>query len=187
MDDIFCQKEEFSIQKHISIENDPSIEDLIDDNSVRFRKDLTSLKDWKHILARTKKSYDAVKEDAQKQGVSTTQLLALHMYRENYNTNRDLAILSYKIYKKEDLKKPKFVDPERALHLSERLKLGRGRYTDLKILMKNFVTLPTYAEVSLLRREYCPKLKPFIKQKNLVVGICSSIKESLQCHIQNMI
>ena len=145
------------------------------------------MKDWKHILARTKKSYDAVKEDAQKQGVSTTQLLALHMYRENYNTNRDLAILSYKIYKKEDLKKPKFVDPERALHLSERLKLGRGRYTDLKILMKNFVTLPTYAEVSLLRRAYSPKLKPFFNQDNQVVGICSDMKESLQCHIQRMI
>ena len=83
MDDIFCKKEEFSILKHISIGNEPSIEDPIYDNFVHFRKDLPSLKDWKHILARTKKSYDAVKEDAQKQGVSTTQLLALHMYREN--------------------------------------------------------------------------------------------------------
>ena len=184
MDEVFCKKEEFAILKHIPTENNPSIGDPIDDNLVKFCKDLTSLKDWKHILARTKKSYDAVKEDAQKQGVSTTQLLALHMYRENYNTNRDLAILSYKIYKKEDHKKPKFVDPKRALHLSERLKLGRGRYTDLKILMKNFVTLPTYAEVSLLRRAYSPKLKPFFNQDNQVVGICSDMKESLQCHIQ---
>ena len=74
----------------------------------------------------TKKSYDAIKEDAQKQGVSTTQLLALHMYRENYNKNRDLAIFSKKIYKKEDITRPKFVDHERALHISERLKLGRA-------------------------------------------------------------
>ena len=126
------------------------------------------MKDWKHILARTKKSYDAVKEDAQKQGVSTTQLLALHMYRENYNTNRDLAILSYKIYMKEDIKRPKLVDNERALHISERLKLGRGRYTDLKILMKSFITLPSYAELCLLRRAYSPNIHPFVNQDNQV-------------------
>ena len=72
MDEFFCKKEEFDILKHIPTENNPSIGDPIYDNMVKFCKDLTSLKDWKHILARTKKSYDAVKEDAQKQGVSTT-------------------------------------------------------------------------------------------------------------------
>ena len=102
LDEIFCKREEFSIPTNISI--GAIAEDPISEDSVRFHKDHTSLKDWKYILARTKKSYNAVKEDAQKQGVSTTQLLALHMYRENQNVNRDLAILSYKIYKKEDLK-----------------------------------------------------------------------------------
>ena len=108
------------------------------------------------------------------------------MYRENYNTNWNGAILSYNIYKKEYLEKPKFVHPERALHLSERLKLGQRKHTDLKILLKNHLTLHPYAEVSLLRREYCPKLKPFIKHENQVFGICAGMKESLQCHLQRM-
>ena len=45
MDEVFCKKEEFAIPKHIPTKNNPSVGDTINENLVKFCKDLTSLKE----------------------------------------------------------------------------------------------------------------------------------------------
>ena len=60
------------------------------------------------------------------QGVSVTQLLALHSYRANYNTNRHIAQMEKQIYEGQDVMVRVKMTEEMALHIVERFKLGKG-------------------------------------------------------------
>jgi hypothetical protein len=123
----FCKREDFSFLDHISSSLDTSSESLEDteqnvSSAPVYRKKLGNLKDWKYVLERTKGSYEAIQQDAIQQGVSVTQLLALHSYRENYSTNKKMAHLQKLIYEDKDLTNKASMSTEMALHIVERLR-----------------------------------------------------------------
>ena len=76
---------------------------------------------------------------------------------------------------------------EMALHIVERFKLGKGRYRELKIILSQFVTLPDYSSVSILRRSFCPEVMPYIGAGEETLGVYANISECLKSHCMRMI
>ena len=115
------------------------------------------------------------------------QLLALHSYRENYTENRSLARLQKKIFEGVDIAETQSVDLELALHIVERMKLGKGRYRHLCSFLRPLLCLPDYPSVSALRRSFCPDLEPYLNEAHEVVGVSASLVSSLISHVLRMI
>ena len=121
------------------------------------------------------------------QGVTVTQLLALHSYRANYTCNRSLAAMQKQIYEEKDIMEKTKMTTEMALHIVERFKLGKGRYRELKIILSQFVTLPDYSLVSNLRRSFCPEIMPYRGVDEEIIGVCANVSECLKSHCLRMI
>ena len=119
--------------------------------------------------------------------MSVTQLLALHSYRANYNTNRRIAQMEKQIYEGQDVMVKVKMTEEMALHIVERFKLGKGKYRELKILLRPFVILPDYSLLSSLRRSFCPVIHPYHDDDNEIIGVFAKICDSLKSHCLRMI
>ena len=116
-----------------------------------------------------------------------TKLLALHSYRANYNHRRSLAKLQKDIFEEKDILLRSTISTELALHIVERLKLGKGRYRELKILMRPYLILPDYSLVSALRRSFCPDIWPYLDENDEVIGVSAHLGECLKSHCLRMI
>ena len=66
-----------------------------------------------------------------------------------------------------------------SLHLVERLRIGRGKWTDLRLLLKPFVKLSPYNEISLLRMKLCPALLQYPFDREEKLGVVADLKESV--------
>ena len=193
----FCRKDEYSFLDNLEKVDEMSTPEQAEPSQAQpsqpisaapqYRKRLTELKDWKRVMSRTKQSYEAVQQEAIEQGVTVTQLLALHSYRANYNSNRRLALLQKQIYEEQDTKPKSKMTVEMALHVVERFKLGKGRYRELKILLSQFLSLPDYSVVSSLRRSFCPDILPYLDDNEEIIGVCAKVSDCLRSHCLRMI
>ena len=100
-----------------------------------------------------------------------SELLALHSYRANYNTDKLLAHLMKQIYEGQYVRSKFKMNDEMALHIVERFKLGKGKYRELKIILRQFVTLPDYSHISSLRKSFCPEILPYTDENGEVIGV----------------
>jgi hypothetical protein len=68
-----------------------------------------------------------------------------------------------------------------ALWMVERLRLGRGRYTDLRLLLLRHVRLPPYQHLSDLRLSLCPPIRtyPLGAPAAEQCGVCCDLPEAL--------
>jgi hypothetical protein len=121
------------------------------------------------------------------QGISSTQLLALHSYRENYTTNRKFARMQKTIFDGIDILEPEDLNLELSLHIVERMKLGKGQYRHLRSLLRPSLSLPDYSEVSALRRSFCPDLTSYLNGSQEAVGVCASLSDCLVSHVQRLV
>ena len=121
------------------------------------------------------------------QGVTVSELLALHSYRTNYNNNKMLAYLMKRIYEGEDIISRLKMNDEMALHIVERFKLGKGKYRELKIILRQFVVLPDYSHLSSLRKSFCPELLPYTTENGEIIGVYAKISDCLVSHCLRLI
>ena len=209
LDVTFCKKEDYSFLDTLPTENDEDnkqyedkegkditreeslyVEDLSESNDeietekTKFRKKLNDIRDKKHLMERTKPCFQNIVAEAELQGTSVTQLLALLMYRANYNINRKLALEMKKLFNGEEVSMN--VDLELALHLTKRLKLGKGRYRHMRMLLRPHASFPDYSAVSSLRRSFCPDILPY-SNEGQVVGVFVHLEAALQSHMKRLV
>ena len=98
-----------------------------------------------------------------------------------------MARLQKKIFDGVDISETERVDLELALHIVERMKLGKGRYRHLCSLLRPHLSLPDYPAVSALRKSFCPDLIPYLNSSEEVVGVSASLVSCLVSHVQRLI
>ena len=99
-----------------------------------FRKPLDMLKDRDTAKERTNKVMDMVRVEAEKQRITTTQLLAYLMYRDNYTTNRKFALNMHDIFMgRINLET---VPTSKAIAICSRGKFGRTNYNYIRRSLK---------------------------------------------------
>jgi hypothetical protein len=153
----------------------------------RYRKELKHCKDFDYILERTRPIYLTMLGEAARQGCDLTELAALLIYRNNYVTRRTLAVQMLNLFKTGAMTFNK-VAIEKALNILERRRLTKEGYRQTRRLLKpDGVKLPTYEELSRLRRLITPPLRPYYHETGLEVGVCTSLNASLALTVRRMI
>jgi hypothetical protein len=153
----------------------------------RYRKELKQCKDFDYILERTRPIYLTMLGEAARQGCDLTELAALLIYRNNYVTRRTLALQMLNLFKTGAMTFNK-VAIEKALNILERRRLTKEGYRQTRRLLKpDGVKLPTYEELSRLRRLITPPLRPYYHETGLEVGVCTSLNASLAMTVRRMI
>ena len=209
LDVTFCKKADYSFLDSLPIKNDEDNKqcedeegkdimreeslyveflsesnDEIETEKTIFQKKLNDIQDKKYLMERTKSCFQNIVAEAELQGTSVTQLLALLMYRANYNLNHKLALEMKKLFDGEEVSTK--VDLELALHLTERLKLGKGRYRHMRMLLRPHASFPDYSAVFSLWRSFCPTILLY-SNEGQVVGVFVHLEAALQSHIQRLV
>ena len=99
----------------------------MEENEKVYRKSLNKLKDKDTMKRRTDAILATVKEEAKKQGVTTTELLAYLMYRESYNVDKKLAREMLEVSKGSAIKENK-VSQMKTLAMVLRGRFGRSTF-----------------------------------------------------------
>lgn len=99
----------------------------------RFRKPFNDLKNVMK-MKRTDRIHELLKEEAQNQHLTITQLLGYLMYRENYISNRQFALEMLEISK--DKLKVKEVPMDKTIAIVSRAKLGKTGYNYVRRMLK---------------------------------------------------
>jgi hypothetical protein len=168
-------------------EEENSMEVQEEETEKRYRKELKHCKDFDYILERTRPIYLTMLGEAARQGCDLTELAALLIYRNNYVTRRPLAIQMLNLFKTGAMSFNK-VAIEKALNILERRRLTKEGYRQTRRLLKpDGVKLPTYEELSRLRRLITPPLRPYYHETGLEVGVCTSLDASLALTVRRMI
>ena len=166
----------FSQNSFVTKMQEQSEEEFEEENSMevegettekRYNKALKHCKDFDYILARTRPIYLMMLEEAARQGCDLTELAALLIYRNNYVTRRSLAVQMLNLFKTGAMTFNK-VAIEKALNILERRRLTKEGYRQTRRLLKpDGVMLPTYEELSRLRRLITPPLRPYYHETGL--------------------
>ena len=102
-------------------------------NRRKFKKPFSNLKNQMKNR-RTDGIFDLIKEEAQKQHLTTTQLLAFLMYRENYFQNRKFALEMLEVSQgKIEITE---VPMNKAISIVSRAKLGKTGYNYTRRMLK---------------------------------------------------
>ena len=96
-----------------------------------YRKTLKELKDKDTMKKRTDQILETVREEAKKQGVTTTELLAYLMHRESYSRDKKLAREMKDLYKGAKLKENKVSDMK-TLAMVVRGRFGRSTFFNVQ-------------------------------------------------------
>ena len=70
-----------------------------------------------------------------------------------------------------------------SLHLVERLRIGRGKWTDTRLLLQPYVNLSPYYEISQLRMSLSPDLVPYPFDEHQKLGVVANLHECLVIHL----
>jgi hypothetical protein len=104
-----AESQDSFVQEFKKVESDEEEEEEVMEEKV-YRKALNKLKDKDTMKRRTDAILTAVREEATKQGVTTTELLAYLLYRESYNEDRKLAEAMLRRFRGGELKENKVSD-----------------------------------------------------------------------------
>ena len=87
-----------------------------------------------HSKRRTDALFALLKEEAEMQKITTTQLLGYMLHRENYIHDRAVAAVGLKLFRKEMVSRE--ISLDEALFILSTYKLGRTGYTSLRQELK---------------------------------------------------
>ena len=149
-----------------------------------YRKGLDLIKDTRTRNQRTKKGFDALKEFCQRNKVEIFQACGYFIHCHYYNTDKKLAALGQQLFSgNKDVSVTSLVSTEISLHIMERLRIGRGLWTNTRLLLLKYVTLPPYKNVSVLRLSLISSLLPYPFHSAQKTGVVVDLKESLILHL----
>ena len=155
--------------------------------NVSFRKNLGDLKDFNFVLERTKDFFKYSVKEAARQGCDLTELVGVTMYRYLYVHNRPLAYQMLQLFKTGTMA-CRQVAMEKSLAILERRRLSKEGFRSLRrILQADGLRMPPYEEVAKLRLLITPPLKPHYHNSGLVIGVCTSMKDSLSLTVRRML
>ena len=95
-----------------------------------------------HTKRRTDALFSLLKEEAEEQKTTTTQLLGFLLHRENYIHDRAVAAIGLKLFHKETITREISLDV--GLFMLLTYKLGRTGYSSLRQELKSRVELPPH-------------------------------------------
>ena len=102
-----------------------------------YRRPLNKLKDKATIKERTNSVFEVINNEAEKQQISPTELLAYLIYRENYIENRNFALSMHKIFiNGYDDSKSRDLPAMKAIAICSRGKFGRTTYNYVRRSLK---------------------------------------------------
>ena len=157
----------------------------------KYRKPLDRCRDLQTLKDRTEDILETIRSEAEDQTVTEERLLAYLLYRVSYQHDRDLARKMFNLFRSGEWElglQP--VGQEKALALTERCRLGKGGFRYLHRQLKpHGLKMPYYPEVSALRRQVCPGLRPYTDMAGRLVGVTADLRDALQLtlrrHIQS--
>ena len=106
---------------------------------VKPRKPLHQLKDKKQLQERGREESLALEKFCQVNSISMAQALGFFMKKHYYNADKKLADIGQKLFEEKDLILISDVPVLTALHLLERLRIGRGQYTNMRLVLLRLV------------------------------------------------
>ena len=126
-----------------------------------YRKALNKLKDKDTMKRRTDAILTAVRKDAVKQDVTTTQLLAYLLYRESYNTDKKLAEAMLRHFKGGEMKENKVSDMK-TLAMVLRGRFGRTTFFYVRRTLRPY---KAFGQQSFHQTKDIPVLSTFLPAK----------------------
>ena len=122
---MFAESQDSFVQNFKKVDSDD--EDAMEEDEKVYRKSLNKLKDNDTKKRRTDAILATVREEAKKQGVETTELLAYMMYRETYNLDKSLSREMLEVSKGSAISKNK-VSEMKTLAMVLRGRFGRSTF-----------------------------------------------------------
>ena len=135
----------------------------------------------RHTKRRTDALFSLLKEEAEEQKITTTQLLGFLLHRENYIHDRAVAAIGLKLFHKETITSE--ISLDEGLFMLSTYKLGRTGYSSLRQELKSRVELPPYYRLM----QHKDTIMPKIGSLDPLPGVSISVKESVQLHIRRLI
>ena len=109
------------------------------EGAVKPRKPLHQLKDKKQVQERGREESLALEKFCTVNGISMAQALGFFLKKHYYNVDKKLADIGQKLFEDKDLILISDVPELTALHLLERLRIGRGQYTNMRLVLLRLV------------------------------------------------
>ncbi|XP_038073986.1 uncharacterized protein LOC119742038 [Patiria miniata] len=132
---------------------------------------------------RTNSLLHDLREEAEENGISATELMGYLLHKENYISNRKTADVGLKLFNKSLVDKEMSVD--KGLYILSSYNIGRTGYTNLRRDLNEHVTLPAHYKLMEKKNSITPELKPYSIDDN--EGITASLKESCSIHVKRLI
>ena len=120
---------------------------------------------------------------AAEEGVTITELLGYFLHLDNYNRDRSLAGLGWKIFTGEKLFEKSEVSLNEAVWMIERAKLSQSIYLEIRLRFLDRITFPSVLKVRTDNKLHRPSLTEYrngVKAK-LSESIKLTLQERLQC------
>ena len=185
------REEEDEIEEESSMEIEQEEETKEVTKEKVYRKGLNKLGDKDTMKRRTDNILNTVREEANRQGVTTTELLAYLIYRENYpggvaSSDLKLANFMLDLFKGGKMKENKVSEMD-TLAMVLRGHFGRTTYHYVRRLLKPYrVSFPSWCTLAKLRQLLTPKLVPFLYYGR-VLGTCVGLQDCLRLHLQRLV
>eukprot|EP00731_Ephydatia_muelleri_P028943 Em0020g587a len=135
----------------------------------------------RHTKRRTDALFSLLKEEAEEQKITTTQLLGFLLHRENYIHDRAVAAIGLKLFHKETITRE--ISLDEGLFMLSTYKLGRTGYSSLRQELKSRVELPPHYRLM----QHKDTIMPKIGSLDPLPGVSISVKESVQLHFRRLI
>ena len=97
-------------------------------------------------------------EWAEEEGVSVTSLLGYLLYLENWNIDKSLADVGWKIFLKEDVKIVPSVTVEEAIWMLEKSQMSQAVYLEVRLRLKGRIYLPPVMKIRAENKVHRPHL-----------------------------
>ena len=135
----------------------------------------------RHARRRTDAILTQLKEEAEKQMITVTQLLGYLLYRVNYTHDKAVAEVGKKLFDQESVDREVTLDE--ALHMLSTYRLGRSAYTSLRHYLMQKVDLPAHYKLMQHKNMIMPSASSPIGVSGVSVNLC----ESVRIHFQRLI
>ena len=100
-------------------------------------------------------------EWAEEEGVSVTSLLGYLLYLENWNIDKSLADVGWKIFLKEDVKIVPSVSVDEAIWLLEKSQMSQAVYLEVRLRLKGRIYLPPVMNIRAENKVHRPHLEEY--------------------------
>ena len=104
---------------------------------------------------------ESLHEWAEEEGVSVTSLLGYLLYLENWNIDKSLADVGWKIFLKEDVKIVPSVTVEEAIWLLEKSQMSQAVYLEIRLRFKGRIYLPPVMKIRAENKVHRPHLEEY--------------------------